>query len=96
MPQTIVNVSMPDELKKAVDQLVARGWYTSVSELIREGTRRVIKTSPKLTINGFTEEFENKVLEAANEPVDESLVWKNEADIDNYFDNLKLKYKRKK
>lgn len=87
---------MPNELKKAVDQLVARGWYTSVSELIREGARRVIKTSPKLTINGFTEEFENEVLEAAGEPVDKSLVWENEADIDNYFDNLKLKYNRKK
>jgi len=71
MPQTIINVSMPDELKSAVDQLVARGWYTSVSELVREGARRVIATSPKLTANGFTEEFENEVLEAANEPIDE-------------------------
>lgn len=87
---------MPDELKKAVNQLVSRGWYASVSELIREGTRRIIETSPKLTINGFTEEFENEVLKAANEPVDKSMVWENEADIDNYFDNLKLKYKREK
>ncbi len=96
MPQTIVNVSMPDELKNALDQLVARGWYTSVSELVREGARRVIATSPKLTINGFAEDFENEVLEAANEPLAGSPVWKNEADIDNYFDNLKLKLKSKR
>lgn len=95
MPQVIVNVSMPSELKKAIDQLIANGWYTSVSELVREGTRRVIKASPKLTINGFTEEFENQVLEAAKEPIDQDLVLETEEDIDKYFNNLFRKSKKK-
>ncbi len=96
MPQVIVNVSMPNELKNAIDQLVASGLYTSVSEVVREGTRLVIKSSPKLTVNGFTEEFEKEVLEAAKEPIDESQIWETKEDIENYFDNLKLELKQKK
>lgn len=87
---------MPSELKKAINQLVARGWYASISELIREGTRRVIETSPKLTVNGFTEEFESEVLKAAKEPIDKDLVWETGEDIDKYFNKLKREYKRRK
>ncbi len=89
MPQVIVNIPMPSQLKKAVDQLVAQGWYDSFSEAVREGTRRVVKSSPKLTVNGFTEEFEDEVLKAAEEPLDYSVELKSKADIDRYFDNLK-------
>ena len=88
MPQIIVNVPMPSELKKAVDQLVAQGWYASASEVIREGTRRVIKTSPKLTVNGFTEEFEKQVLKAAAEPVDYDTVIETEEQLEEYFKSL--------
>lgn len=47
--------------------------YASISELIRDALRGVLY--PFLTVNGFTPEFEQKVLEAAKEPVEKDIVW---------------------
>jgi len=69
-----INVTMPKGLMEEVKQLVIGGWYTSVSEVLRSGARQLI-ANERLTINGFTPEFEEEVLKAAAEPVDESLAW---------------------
>lgn len=60
---------MYKDTKKA---LKTRG-YASVSELIRSALRGVLY--PGLTENGFTPEFEEKVLRAAAEPIEDSVQW---------------------
>lgn len=76
---------MYDDAKK----LLVSKRYTSISELIRDSLRKTLY--PNITINGFTEEFENEVLAAENEPRNKNLVWKTEEDIDKYFRNLDKK-----
>ena len=61
-----INVTMPKGLIETAKQLVAAGWYTSVSEVLRSGVRQLAAGRQQLTINGFTPEFEE-------EGVDESL-----------------------
>lgn len=85
----MVNVPMSSELKRSIDQVVASGWYSSISELMREGARRVIKSSSKITVNGFTEEFENHVLEAEKGSRDDDLVIETEEQLEKYLNELR-------
>ncbi len=62
--------------------------YASISELIRHALRNILYPSG-LTVNRFTPEFENMVLESAKEPAREDLVLKTDKDIESYFINLK-------
>ena len=85
-----VNISMPVGLYAGVKTAIKERGYTSVSEVIRDAVRRLLY--PQLTTNGFTREFEESVLEAAGEPIENDIMLKTEEDIDNYF--LKLKSPR--
>lgn len=38
-----VNISLPDKLKEQADSLVKAGYYASLSDLIRDGARSVIR-----------------------------------------------------
>ena len=67
--------------------------FTSISELIRHALRQILYPNG-LTVNGFTPEFEDMVLESAKEPIDESTAWNSMADIDRDFKRLKLKNKK--
>lgn len=69
-------------------ELVKEKRFASISELIRHALRGVLYPGG-LTVNGFTPEFEDMVLEAEKEPLENDLVWETEADIDNYFRKLK-------
>lgn len=60
---------MYEDLRK----LVKRRGYTSVSEVIRDTLRDELY--PEVTENGFTPEFEEKVLKAAAEPRKNDIVW---------------------
>lgn len=62
---TTINISLPKALYDDAKKHVTKRRYTSVSELIREALRS--KLYPELTENGFTREFEDKVLEAEKE-----------------------------
>jgi Arc/MetJ-type ribon-helix-helix transcriptional regulator len=95
MNTVTINVTMPKGLMGELKQLVVAGWYTSVSEVLRSGARQIV-TNEKLTINGFTREFEDEVLKAAAEPVDYSKVWESDKDIDAFFDGINKKVKRQK
>ena len=57
--------------------------YSSISELIRDSLRRTLY--PKLTVNGFTEEFEDQILASEAEPEENDSVWETEGDITRYF-----------
>ena len=93
MNTVTINVTMPRGLMEKVKQLVSGGWYTSVSEVLRTGARRVL-SDEQLTVNGFTREFEDEVLKAAAEPVDYSRVWETDKDIDAFFDAVNKKIER--
>lgn len=87
-----INISLPKTMYQDAKKLLAARGYTSISELIRDALRDMLY--PRLTENGFTPEFEEEVLKAAAEPVNNDIILENEKDIDNYF--RKLKYPRKK
>lgn len=80
---------MYKDAKKAVS---LRG-FSSISEFIRNALRNSLY--PKLTENGFTEEFEEEVLKSAAEPIDNDIVLKTDKNIHDYFIKLKLPSKIK-
>lgn len=93
MLQTI-NISLPKPMYQEAQKILNKRGYASISELIRDALRGVLY--PFLTVNGFTPEFEQKVLEAAKEPVENDIVLRSEKDIENYFRDLTLPKQRKK
>lgn len=66
---TTVNISLPVKMYKQAKKLVAEGKYNSVSELIRAGLRRTFEEADKITENNFPGWFEDKILEAEEEPI---------------------------
>lgn len=88
MAQVIVNVPMTRQLKTDLEQLVVKGRYTSLSELMREGARKVLDSSERLTINGFTPEFEEEILKNAQEPLDSRPALKTMKEVEHYFSEL--------
>lgn len=54
-------------------KMLSKRGYASISELIRDALRDALY--PKVTENGFTPEFEERVLKAAAEPTDNDIVW---------------------
>lgn len=91
-----INISLPKRLYREAKDVVEKRGYTSFSELLRNALREYLYPGA-LTENGFTPEFEERVLKAAKESIDKSRVWRSEKDIDEYFEKLRkeLKIKRK-
>lgn len=91
-----INISLPTAMLKDAKSVIKVEGFTSISELIRHALRQVLYPNG-LTVNGFTPEFEDLVLESAKEPISEGMVFETEKDIHDYFINLKLpnKIKRK-
>lgn len=79
---------------KDAKQKVKEKGYSSVSELVRDGLRKIIY--PELTENGFTPEFEEMVLEAAKEPIDKSKIIETDKDLENWFAELHRKVEAKR
>jgi len=61
---------------------VKKRGYTSVSEFIREAMRSVLY--PHLTVNGFTPEFEEHVLESERSPREDDVVWDGKGSFTNF------------
>lgn len=89
-----INISLPKNMYRDAKQAVKDKGYSSVSELVRDGLRRVIY--PELTENGFTPEFEEMVLESAKEPIDKGILLETDQDVKNYFKLLKYPKKDQK
>ena len=89
-----INISLPANLYKDIKKTIKERGYSSVSELARDGFRKIIYQEEGLTENGFTPEFEAMVLKSAKEPIDESKVWETEEDIDRYFSKLHKKLEK--
>lgn len=87
-----INISLPKNMYRDAKQTIREKGYSSISELVRDGLRKIVY--PELTENGFTPEFEEVVLRSAKESVDEKDVWETPEDIDRYFAKLHKKHLR--
>lgn len=85
---TTINISIPMTMYQDAKEVQKVEGYASISELIRHALRRILYPSG-LTVNGFTPEFEDMVLESAKEPILKSRVLNTDTDIKDYFINLK-------
>ena len=91
MNTTTINISLPKEMYEDAKRHVKKRGYASVSELIRDAVRDWIY--PRVTVNGFTPEFEKMVLKAEKEPRENHIILKSKKDIREYFENP-VKYKK--
>ena len=64
---------------------VKRRGYTSVSELIRDAVREWLY--PRITVNGFTPEFEKLVLKAEKEPREKDRAWNGKGSFSDFVLN---------
>ncbi len=67
------------DMKKAL----AKRRYTSISELIREAVRNVLYP-PKVTVNGFTPEFEEQVLASAKSSRKNDVTWNGKGSFTDF------------
>lgn len=91
---TTINISLPKAMYEDAKKYIKVRKFTSMSELVRNSLRGLLY--PELTENGFTPEFEEKVLKSAAEPLEKGYVLETEKEIDDYFLHLKLPKKRGK
>lgn len=73
MIQTTINISLPMKMYQDAKKALAKRGYTSISEFIRNALRNELYLP--VTENGFTSEFEEKVLKSAKEPIEKSTTW---------------------
>jgi Arc/MetJ-type ribon-helix-helix transcriptional regulator len=84
-----VNISLPQGMYDDARQKLIEKRYTSISELMRDALRRLLYQN--ISENGFTQEFEDQVLQSSVESGEKDITWETEADIDSYFQNLEKK-----
>lgn len=68
-----INISLPKSMYQDAKKILSKRGYASISELIRDALRDTLY--PRITENGFTHEFEERVLESAKEPIEKSIEW---------------------
>ncbi len=93
---TTVNISLPQEMYKDAKKAAKERKYSSMSELVRDALRRIIYSKEEITENGFPIWFEDKVLEAAKEPIDKSKTIETDEDLENWFSEMHKKVKAKR
>ena len=93
---TTVNISLPQEMYKDAKKTAKERKYASISELVRDALRRIIYSEEEITENGFPRWFENKVLEAAKEPIDKSKTIETDEDLERWFAEMHKKIKAKR
>lgn len=92
-----INISLPKKLHQDAKKMVAEEKYSSISEVVRAGIRRVLYDADKITENGFPGWFEDKVLESAAQPPSKNdIVLETDEDIDKFFRRLHSRLKKRK
>lgn len=94
MNTATINISLPVSMYKDAKLVSKEEGYSSISELIRHALRKILYPNG-LTVNGFTPEFEELVVERAKAPTGSGVVLKTNKDIDNFFLKLKIPSKNK-
>lgn len=94
------NITFPRDDWKAL-KIVAMEQGVSMAEFVRRVVGKTVRKTAdtlirrrRLTVNGFTPEFEEEILKAAAEPIREDMVMKSEDDINEFFNRM-LKNKRR-
>ncbi len=92
-----IQVSLPKSMYEDAKKLVKTRPFRSVNEVVEEAVKKFLKEEDPnaITENGFPVWFEDEVLKASAEPMDNDIVLESEEDIDNYFRHLKLPLKKK-
>jgi hypothetical protein len=83
MNTTTINISLPKNLYADAKKIVAQRGYTSLSELIRDALRGWVYPD-KYTVNGFTPEFEEKVLKSEKSPRKNDRVWNGKTSFSKF------------
>ena len=92
-----VNISLPKSMYEAAKRVMEQKHYSSISELVRDALRKVIDEDPNaITENGFPRWFEDKVLEAEKEPIENDTVLETDEDVHRYFRDLHTKLAKKR
>ena len=74
-----VNISLPDKLKDQAQDLIANGFYSSLSDLIRDSLRTTIEKN----------KYDLLADEAGNDLINGTgILIKSEEDVDRYFDSI--------
>lgn len=75
------NITLPRDDWKAL-KIVAMEQGISMAEFVRQEVGKAVRKTAKtlisrrrLTVNGFTPEFEEEVLAAEREPINQDIVW---------------------
>lgn len=89
MNTTTINISLPTSMLEDAKSITKFEGFTSISELIRHALRKILYPNG-LTVNGFTPEFEDLVLESAKTPIKDDIVLRTDKNIHDYFINLKI------
>jgi Arc/MetJ-type ribon-helix-helix transcriptional regulator len=75
-----VNISLPDKLKQQADSLVKKGYYASLSDLIRHSLRKVITDAHQYQL--WVEETKKDLKQK------QAVIIKSPKDTDTYIDSL--------
>ncbi len=89
---TTINISLPKPFLTEIKTKAKKRGFASISEVIRDALRHWIK-EPELTVNGFTPEFEEEVLRAAQEPEKNDVVWDGRTPFSEFVMNHPPKHK---
>lgn len=92
---TTINISLPKTMYTDAKKALGKRGYASISELIRDALRDWLYPT-RITENGFTPEFEARVLRSAAQPRDQDTVLETKEDIRNFFLHLKKPPKKNK
>lgn len=80
-----INISLPDKLKKEADQVIAEGYYSSFSDLVRTALRNII----------HMDKYDRMAKQAMDEyRKGKSTVLRSPQDVDRYVDSIMAKAKR--
>jgi len=82
-----INISLPTQMYKDIKSVMKERGFASISEFVRSSIRS--QMYPRITENGFTPEFEERVLRAELEPIENDGVWETPEDVHAYFQKLK-------
>lgn len=87
---TTINISLPTGMYDDIKKVLAQKGYSSVSELVRDSLRDILY--PTKTLNDFTPEFEDRVLEASKKPQKKDMTWNGKGS----FTDFVLKHGKKR
>lgn len=84
-----INISLPKTMYEDAKKAMTTKRYASVSEFIRDALRDVLY--PRVSINGFTPEFEDLVLKASKSPKKHDRVWDGKGSFTDFAMNRSQK-----